>query len=98
MTVVDTSSDTGYSRGLASTSAPVTGVTAVPKVLGDTQTQACQALTAAGYVFGSVNTVVDCDSISRVASRNPSAGTVLLTGSLVSITLGRKPTPPAQCP
>lgn len=98
VTVVDTSSDTGYSRGLASTSAPVTGVTTVPKVLGDTQTQAGQALSAAGYVLGSVNTVVDCDSISRVTSQNPSAGTVLLPGSPVSITLGRKPTPPAQCP
>ncbi|MFJ3421999.1 PASTA domain-containing protein [Streptomyces sp. NPDC086082] len=98
VTVVDTSSDTGYSRGLASTSASVTGVTTVPRVLGDTQTQAGQALSAAGYVLGSVNTVVDCDSISRVTSQNPGAGTVLLPGSPVSITLGRKPTPPAQCP
>ncbi len=98
VTVVDTSSDTGYSRPLASTSASVSGVTTVPSVLGDTQTQASAALSAAGYVLGSVTTVVNCDSINRVTSQSPSAGTVLLPGSTVSVTLGRKPTPPAQCP
>lgn len=98
VTVVDTSSDTGYSRALASTSASVTGVTTVPNLLGDTQAQASAALSAAGYVLGGVGTVVDCNNINRVTSQNPSAGTVLLPHSSVSITLGRKPTPPAQCP
>ncbi|MFD8717733.1 PASTA domain-containing protein [Streptomyces sp. NPDC059629] len=98
VTVVDLSSDTGFSRNLAAVSAPVTGVTTVPSVLGDTQARASQALTAAGYVLGSVGSVVDCDNINRVSSQSPSAGTVLLPGSAVSITIGRKPTPPAQCP
>ncbi|MFJ5306811.1 PASTA domain-containing protein [Streptomyces sp. NPDC088350] len=98
VTVVDTSSDTGFSRSLASVSASVTGVTTVPNLLGDTQAQARQALSTAGYVLGGVGTVVDCDNINRVTSQNPSAGTVLLPGSSVSITIGRKPTPPAQCP
>ena len=98
VTVVDTSSDTGFSRALASVSAPVTGVTVVPDLAGDTQAQARQALSAAGYVLGSVGSIVDCDNINRVTSQSPRAGTVLLPGSSVSITIGRKPTPPAQCP
>ncbi|WP_405854081.1 PASTA domain-containing protein [Streptomyces sp. NBC_01515] len=97
VTVVDTSSDTGFSRGLASVSASVTGVTTVPGLSGDTSAQAGQALSAAGYVLGSVGSVVDCDNINRVSSQSPSAGTVLLPGSAVSIKLGKKPTPPAQC-
>ncbi|MFJ9381206.1 PASTA domain-containing protein [Streptomyces sp. NPDC101455] len=97
VTVVDTSSDTGFSRGLASVSASVTGVTTVPSLSGDTSAQAGQALSAAGYVLGSVGSVVDCDNINRVSSQSPSAGTVLLPGSTVSIKLGKKPTPPAQC-
>lgn len=97
ITVVDTSSPTGFSRSLASVSASVTGVTTVPDVRGTTQAQATQALRAAGYVLGSVGSVVDCESVNRVRSQSPSAGTVLLPGSPVSITLGRRPTPPAQC-
>jgi hypothetical protein len=97
VTVVDTSSDTGFSRGLASVSASVTGVTTVPSLSGDTQAQAGQALSVAGYVLGSVGSVVDCDNINRVSSQSPSAGTVLLPGSSVSIKIGKKPTPPAQC-
>ncbi|MFD4553216.1 PASTA domain-containing protein [Streptomyces sp. NPDC058469] len=98
VTVVDTSSDTGFSRGLASVSASVTGVTTVPDVLGDTRAQAGQELSAAGYVLGVVGSVVDCDNVNRVSSQNPSVGTVLLPGSPVAITIGRKPSPPAQCP
>ncbi|MGW3105750.1 PASTA domain-containing protein [Streptomyces sp. NPDC001100] len=33
-----------------------------------------------------------------MTKQNPDAGTVLLPGSSVSITLGKKPAPPAQCP
>ena len=97
VTVVDTSSDTGYSRGLASVSASVVGVTTVPNVVGDSQAQAGQDLTAAGYVLGTVGSVVDCDHLKTVSSQSPTAGTVLPTGSSVSIKIGKKPTPPAQC-
>ncbi|MFI1050095.1 PASTA domain-containing protein [Streptomyces griseoruber] len=97
VTVVDLSSDTGFSRSLASVSASVTGVTTVPDVRGDTQAQATSALAAAGYVLGGVGSVVDCESVNRVRSQSPGAGTVLLPGSPVSITLGRRPTPPAEC-
>ncbi len=98
VTVIDASSDTGFSRALASTSASVTGVTTVPNLSGDTQLQASQALSAAGYKLGGVSTTVDCNNINRVTSQSPGPGTVLLPGSSVSITLGKKPAPPAQCP
>lgn len=98
LTVVDLSSDTGFSRGLGSVSASVTGVTTVPDVLGDTQAQASQTIAAAGYVPGGVGSVVDCNNVGRVSRQSPSAGTVLLPGSSVSITIGRRPTPPAECP
>ncbi|MFJ9898249.1 PASTA domain-containing protein [Streptomyces sp. NPDC091280] len=97
VTVIDTSSDTGFSRGLASVSASVTGVTTVPNLSGDTQVEAGQALSAAGYVLGAVGSVVDCDNVNRVSSQSPHAGTVLLPGSSVSIKIGKKPAPPAQC-
>ncbi|MGV9705029.1 PASTA domain-containing protein [Streptomyces sp. NPDC003483] len=97
LTVVDLSSDTGYSRHLASVTASVTGVTVVPDVRGDTRAQAAQAITAAGYVLGTVSTTVDCDSVDRVRSQNPAAGTPRPPGSTVSITLGKKPAPPRIC-
>ncbi|MFD8818667.1 PASTA domain-containing protein [Streptomyces sp. NPDC059627] len=96
-TVVDTSSDTGFSRVLASVSASVTGVTTVPNLVGDTQAQAGQALSAAGFVLGSVGSVVDCDHLKKVSSSSPVAGTVLLPGSSVSIKIGTMPASPAEC-
>lgn len=97
VTVVDTSSDTGFSRDLASVSASVVGVTTVPDVLHDTLAQAGQVLSGAGYVLGSVGSVVDCDNLNRVSSQSPRAGTVLPAGSSVSVKIGKKPAPPAQC-
>ncbi|MBK3567888.1 PASTA domain-containing protein, partial [Streptomyces sp. MBT62] len=90
VTVVDMSSDTGYSRGLASVSASVVGVTTVPDVVGESQTQAGQDLSAAGYVLGAVGSVVDCDHVKTVSRQSPTAGTVLPTGSSVSIKIGKK--------
>ncbi|MEV0225916.1 PASTA domain-containing protein [Streptomyces sp. NPDC050704] len=97
VTVLDLSSDTGFSRHLASVTASVTGVTFVPDLTGGTQTQARQALLNAGYRLGGVGSAVDCDNVQRVSRQNPTAGTPLVRGSSVSITIGRKPTPPQQC-
>ncbi|WP_371671895.1 PASTA domain-containing protein [Streptomyces sp. NBC_00289] len=97
LTVIDLSSDTGFSRNLASVTIPVTGVTVVPNVLGDSQTQASQALSAAGYVVGQVNTVVDCDNVGRVSRQSPSAGTPLVHGSPVALTIGTRPPRPRVC-
>ncbi|MEU9190560.1 PASTA domain-containing protein [Streptomyces sp. NPDC048484] len=98
VTVLDLSSDTGFSRHLASVTASVTGVTVVPDVVGDTQAQARQHLASAGYVLSGVTSVVDCDNVNRVSGQHPGAGTPLVQGSPVSVTIGRKPAPPQQCP
>ncbi|KRD18819.1 PASTA domain-containing protein [Streptomyces sp. Root264] len=97
LTVIDLSSDTGFTRILASVTVPVTGVKVVPNVLGDSRDQASRALSAAGYVVGAVGTVVDCDSVGRVSRQSPGAGTPLLPGSPVALTLGVKPPPPRVC-
>ncbi|MBK3635168.1 PASTA domain-containing protein, partial [Streptomyces sp. MBT97] len=97
VTVVDLSSDTGFSRHLASVTASVSQVTTVPDLTGDTLAQARQALTNAGYVLGSVGSVVDCENVQRVSGQSPSAGTPLVRGSSVSIDIGRRPAPPRQC-
>lgn len=95
VTVVDDlSSDTGFSRHLASVTAPVSSVVFVPDLRGDTQAQARQALANAGYVLGGAGSVVDCENVQRVSSQTPSAGTPLVRGASVSIDMGRKPTPP----
>ncbi|GGQ52732.1 PASTA domain-containing protein [Streptomyces asoensis] len=97
VTVVDLSSDTGFSRHLASVTTSVSQVTTVPDLTGDTLAQARQALTNEGYVLGSVGSVVDCENVQRVSSQSPSAGTPLVRGSSVSIDIGRRPAPPRQC-
>ncbi|MEU9349247.1 PASTA domain-containing protein [Streptomyces sp. NPDC048278] len=92
VTVVDQSSDTSYSRGLATVSASVTGVTTVPDLTGDSQPQATADLQAAGgYVLNVVGSLVDCDHIGTVSDQTPKAGTVLLPHSPVSVWFGKKP-------
>src|SRR5262249_38239168 len=73
-------------------------VTVVPSLLGDTSTQAAQALTAAGLVRGSVGNRVDCDNLGLVVSQSPAAGTSALSGTTVNITIGVRPPPPRVCP
>jgi hypothetical protein len=97
LTVIDLSSDTGFTRSLASVTVPVTGVSVVPNVLGDSQAQAARTLSAAGYVVGGVNTVVDCDNVGRVSRQTPSADTPLMHGSPVALTIGTKPPRPRVC-
>ncbi|WP_443072413.1 PASTA domain-containing protein [Streptomyces sp. NBC_01485] len=48
--------------------------------MGDTQAQARQELSSAGYVLAGVGSVVDCDNVNRVSSQNPAAGTPLVRG------------------
>jgi eukaryotic-like serine/threonine-protein kinase len=72
----------------------------VPSLVGDTTGQAGQALQAAGLVLGTVSSVVDysCNNLGTVTSQNPPAGTAVNTGTTVSITIGKAPPPPYQCP
>jgi alpha-tubulin suppressor-like RCC1 family protein len=70
----------------------------VPSLAGLTTTAAGQRLQAANLVLGTVHTVVDntCNNIGTVISQSPAAGTVLIGGSAVSITIGQRPSHP--CP
>ena len=72
--------------------------TSVPNLIGDGVTLAGQALSAAGLVSGSKSYKVDCNNIGLVTSQRPIAGTRVVAGSAVNITIGTKPTPPAVCP
>jgi beta-lactam-binding protein with PASTA domain len=65
----------------------------VPDLTGDGRAQAATALQNAGFVLGSVGSVVDnsCNNIGVVFSQSPDAGTSLHIGSAVSITLGVRP-------
>jgi hypothetical protein len=85
----------GGGYGLAIGSLPAV----VPNLSGDTQGQASQALQAAGLVLGTVSAAVDgtCANIGTVLKQSPAAGTTVLPGSAVSITIGKSPPPPHQC-
>ncbi len=70
----------------------------VPSLTDETTTAAGQQLQAANLVLGTVRTVVDnlCNNIGTVISQSPAAGTVLIGGSPVSVTVGVRPSHP--CP
>jgi beta-lactam-binding protein with PASTA domain len=70
----------------------------VPGLTGDTTAQAGQALQAFGLVLGTVSKVIDnsCNHIGTVMSQTPLAGTAVIPGSAVSITIGQSP--PNPCP
>jgi len=70
----------------------------VPSLANETTTAAGQRLQAANLVLGTVRTVVDnlCNNIGTVISQSPAAGTVLIGGSSVSVTVGARPSHP--CP
>jgi len=72
----------------------------VPNLIGDTQAQASAVLAAAGLGLGTVTYVADytCTTIGLVRSQSPSAGTSVPSGSAVSVTIGKAPPPPTQCP
>jgi alpha-tubulin suppressor-like RCC1 family protein len=70
----------------------------VPSLANETTTAAGQRLQAANLVLGTVNRVIDnlCNNIGTVISQSPAAGTVLIGGSAVSVTVGVRPSHP--CP
>ena len=70
----------------------------VPSLTDETTTAAGQRLQAANLVLGTVHAVVDnlCNNIGTVISQSPAAGTVLIGGSAVSVTVGVRPSHP--CP
>jgi alpha-tubulin suppressor-like RCC1 family protein len=63
----------------------------VPSVIGDTQSEAAQALQAAGFVLGRVAVVVDitCEYLGEVKTQSPVAGTFDPFGTSVSIAIGK---------
>ena len=63
----------------------------MPGVIGDTQSEAAQALQAAGFVLGRVAVVVDitCEYLGEVKSQSPAAGTFDPPGTSVSIAIGK---------
>jgi alpha-tubulin suppressor-like RCC1 family protein len=73
---------------------------AVPRLIGDTRAQAAAALQAVGLTVGTVSARVDntCNNIGKVLSESPPAGTMLLIGTAVSISIGQAPAPPHACP
>jgi alpha-tubulin suppressor-like RCC1 family protein len=77
---------------LAVSTAPA-GYVPVPNVVGDTQAQASQALSAAGLFLGAVTTRADltCDSIGLVLSQGQAAGSYVSHGTPVSVTIGKLP-------
>jgi alpha-tubulin suppressor-like RCC1 family protein len=72
----------------------------VPDLIGDTLAHAGAVLTAAGLGLGTVSYVADytCTTIGLVRAQDPSAGTRVPPGSAVSVTIGKAPPPPSQCP
>ena len=72
----------------------------VPSLIGDTLAQASAVVAAAGLGLGTVSYVADytCATIGLVRSQSPSAGTSVPASSAVSVTIGKAPPPPSQCP
>jgi hypothetical protein len=91
ITVISSASPFGVSVKIEST------LPTVPDVRGLKLAPAAQVLTAAGYVLGQVDSIVDCNNLGVVASESPSQGTHPAIGSPVKLWLGVKPAPPATC-
>jgi|GEM_PF-3900278 len=72
----------------------------VPNLSGKTIAEASSALQAVGLAYGGISkTVDDCngDSVSRVVSQVPSAGTNVASGTAVTVAVGRLPTNTSIC-
>jgi len=63
----------------------------IPSVIGYTQSEAAQALQAAGYVLGRVAIVVDltCEYLGEVKTQTPAAGTLDPPGTAVNVAIGK---------
>ena len=70
----------------------------VPSVIGKTTAAAGTTLQAAGLVLGGITDVTDnsCNFIGKVMRQNPAAGSVVIAGSAVAVTVGVRP--PTPCP
>jgi PASTA domain len=71
----------------------------VPNVLNDSLPEAGQVLVSASLTVGQITNVVDptCNNIGTVLRQNPDPGTPVLTGSAVSLSIGKRPPPPHVC-
>ena len=72
----------------------------VPDVRGMAVPQATQALLNAGNFVAQVSYFADttCGNYGTVTIQNPAAGTVADIGSVVSLRVGQRPSPPYVCP
>ena len=63
----------------------------IPSVIGYPQSEAAQAIRAAGYVLGRVALIVDlsCEYLGEVKCQSPAAGTIDPPGTSVNIAIGR---------
>jgi beta-lactam-binding protein with PASTA domain len=70
----------------------------VPLVVGMAQTAALAAIRATGLVPGNIANIFDCNHIGQVTGQSPTAGTQVLLGWPVNITVGstRDPTNPRR--
>src|SRR5262249_32275861 len=72
----------------------------VPRLRGDTVTEASSALAARGLHLGLVSRVKDftCTNLGLVITQNPAAGAQVVLGSAVNVSIGVSPPPPFDCP
>lgn len=97
VTVLDLTSDTGFSNTVVVRTVPIVGIITVPDVVDDLPTQAAQILTSAGYHAARGADIVDCNHLRTVARQDPAAGTSLPAGSTVTYRVGAPPKPPRSC-
>jgi hypothetical protein len=90
---LDSVDATGASVTVSSSFVPPPPPVAVPDVGGDSRAVAGSTLSAAGLALGTQTSVVDdsCNSIGRVMSQTPIAGTVVAHGTAVNVTIGQMP-------
>ena len=71
---------------------------AVPDVVGQTEADASAAITGAGLVAGASQAADETVPVGNVISQDPVAGTMVATGSTVSIVVSSGPDVPATVP
>src|SRR5262249_26246897 len=76
---------------------PVVTVT-VPNLFDEPDADAAGLLQSAGLRLGSDGARVDCNELGNVDFQSPAAGSVVAPGTVVNITHGVRPSPPAECP
>ena len=91
---------TSYGVALLTCPSCVPSMVTVPNVQGQSVSEAAQILNAVGLQVGQITGVTDfsCNNIGVVANQSPSAGSQILQGSAVNLSIGEMPPPPFQCP